>query len=247
MAKDKAYKLVAMQEGISNTKAKELIDKGLVSVGGRKLTIARGEISDMTIFKVQEAPMTRVVFENEEVLAVNKPAFETAEAVSKLFPYAKLLNRLDKETSGVMLFAKTEEFRRKAIKEFKNNRVYKEYVAIVEGKVAEEEVIDQPIITHKGKMARSKIDLELGKPAKTTIIPMFIEGNKSKIKVIIEHGRTHQIRVHLASIKLPIIGDAQYGKTSSHTNRMLLHSRKTELLGYTFEAKAPREFNRFGF
>ncbi|MBT3281202.1 MAG: RNA pseudouridine synthase [Campylobacteraceae bacterium] len=246
MAKEKAYKLVAFQENISNSKAKELIDRGLVSVGGRKLTIARGEISDATIFKVQEPQITKVIFEDDDIIAVNKPAFETAESVAKSFPQAILLNRLDKETSGVMLFAKNEEFRRKAIKEFKQNKVYKEYVAIVEGKVAEEEVIDQPIITHKGKVARSKIDLELGKPAKTTIIPMFIEGNKSKIKVIIEHGRTHQIRVHLASIKLPIIGDAQYGKTSSHTNRMLLHSKKTEILGYTFEAKAPKDFNKFG-
>jgi 23S rRNA pseudouridine1911/1915/1917 synthase len=246
MAKDKAYKLVAIQANISNTKAKELIDKGLVSVGGRKLTIARGEISDATIFKIQEPQKTRVIFEDDDVLAVDKPPFETAENISKLFPYAILLNRLDKETSGVMLFAKNEEFRTKAIREFKNNRVYKEYVAIVEGKVAEETIVDQPIITHKGKIARSKIDHQLGKPAKTTIIPMFIEGNKSKIKIVIEHGRTHQIRVHLASLKLPIIGDSQYGKMSSHTNRMLLHSKKTELLGYTFVSKPPKEFNRFG-
>jgi 23S rRNA pseudouridine1911/1915/1917 synthase len=247
MGKGKAYKLVALQENISNTKAKELIDKGLVSVGGRKITIARGEISDYTVFKVQQPQITKVIFEDNDVIAVNKPAFETAENVSKLFPQAILLNRLDKETSGVMLFAKNEEFRNKAIKEFKQNRVYKEYVAIVEGKVAEEEVIDQPIITHKGKMARSKIDLEIGKPAKTTITPMFIEGNKSKIKIVIEHGRTHQIRVHLASVKLPILGDSQYGKTSSHTNRMLLHSKITKIFDYVFEAKEPKDFKKFGF
>ena len=247
MARDKAYKLVAWQENISNKKAKELIDKGLVSVGGRKLTIARGEISDDTVFKVQQAQITRVIFEDDDILAVNKPAFETAEGVAKFFPNAILLNRLDKETSGVMLFAKNEAFQKKAIKEFKQHRVYKEYVAIVEGKVAEEEVIDQPIITHKGKIARSKIDPVLGKPAKTTIYPMFIEGNKSKIKVIIENGRTHQIRVHLASVKLPILGDLQYGKSSSHTARMLLHSKKTRILNYEFDAKEPREFKRFGF
>lgn len=247
MRKDKAYKLLAIQENISNSKAKELIDKGLVSVAGRKVTIARGEISEDTSFRVEKTQKVRVVFEDNDILAVDKPAFETAESVSKLFPQEKLLNRLDKETSGVMLFAKNEEFRDKAIKEFKHNRVYKEYVAIVEGKVAEEETCDLPIITHKGATARSKVDQVNGKPAKTTVFPMFIEGNKSKIKVVIEHGRTHQIRVHLAHLKLPILGDKQYGKTSSHTNRVLLHSKITKIFDYTFEAPEPKGFKQFGF
>lgn len=247
MAKEKAYKLLAIQERISNTKAKELIDKGLVSVGGRKITVARGEIGTDTKFSVQETTKVKVIFEDNDIIAVNKPPFDTAENVAKTFPKAMLLNRLDKETSGVMLFAKNEAFRRKAVGEFKHKRVYKEYVAIVEGKVCEEEVCDLPIITYKGKTARSKIDLVNGKSAKTTIYPMFIEGNKSKIKVVIEDGRTHQIRVHLAYMNYPIIGDKQYGKNSTHTNRVLLHSKKTKIFDYVFEAKEPKEFYKLGF
>ena len=247
MNKEKAYKLVAIQENISNSKAKELIDAGLVSVNGKKLRIARGEISSDSLFKIIQQQAVKILFEDENIIAVDKPAFQTAEQISKLFSNAVLLNRLDKETSGVMMFTKNETFRNKAIMEFKKNRVYKEYVSIVEGKVAQEEIIDQPIITYKGKIARSKIDLEQGKPAKTIITPMFIEGNKSKIKIVIENGRTHQIRVHLTSINFPIIGDHQYGKASSKTKRMLLHCKKTKIFDYTFETIEPKDFNVFGF
>jgi 23S rRNA pseudouridine1911/1915/1917 synthase len=247
MSKDKAYKLLARQEQISNSKAKELIDKGLVTVGGKKVMIARGEISTNTVFKIKQIASIKVIFQDDDILAVDKPAFMTADEVSRNFKDAILLNRLDKETSGVMLFAKNEEFQKKAINEFKKNKVYKEYVAIVEGKVVDEIVINKPISTVKGRFAKSKIDNKKGKPARTTIIPMFVEGNKSKVKVIIEYGRTHQIRVHLNSVGLPIIGDLMYGKPSTNVHRVLLHSKKTKILGYEFEAREPREFNVFGF
>ena len=244
---EKAYKLLAFQEGISNGKAKELIDKGVVTVGGKKLQVARGEMKEDTVFKVKEIANARVIFEDDDILVVDKPAHLNSQEVEKKFPQALLLNRLDKETSGVMLLAKNEEFRRKAINEFKNNKVYKEYVAIVDGKVVEEEVIDMPISTIKGKTARSRIDEQHGKPAKTTVYPNMIEGKKSKIKIIIENGRTHQIRVHLQYAGMPIIGDLQYGKPSNQVSRVMLHSKVTRILGYEFQAKEPKEFFHFGF
>jgi len=244
---DKAYKLLAQQEKISNSKAKDLIDRGLVRVGDKKVLIARGELKADTKFSVKELAKTKIIFEDENILVVDKPPFITADEVAKTFKNAILLNRLDKETSGVMMFAKNEEFQKKAIKEFAQNRVYKEYVAIVEGKVIEELIIDKPILTKKDKgVAKSKID-KYGKSAKTTIYPMFVEGNKSKIKVVIESGRTHQIRVHLSSVGLPIIGDMVYGKVVSNINRMLLHSKITKIFDYTFQAQEPNEFKVYNF
>lgn len=244
---EKAYKLLAIQEGISNSKAKELIDKGVVTVGGKKLQVARGEIREDTVFKVKDIANARIIFEDDDILAVDKPAFLNAQEVEKKFPQAVLLNRLDKETSGVMLMAKNEEFRRRAIKEFKNHKVYKEYVAVVEGKVVEEVTVDLPISTIKGKTAKSRIDLVHGKPAKTTIYPYMVEGKKSKVKIVIEDGRTHQIRVHLQYAGFPIIGDLQYGKSSNQVQRVMLHSKITRILGYEFQAKEPKEFSHFGF
>jgi len=247
MAKDKAYKLLAIQEGISNNKAKELIDKGLVSVEGKKIIVARGEIKDTALFKIKDLPQVRVLFEDDDILAVDKPAYLNASEVEAQFPKARLLNRLDKETSGVMLLSKNEEFRGKAIQEFINKKVYKEYVAVVEGKVIEEFTVDMPILTIKGQSAKSKIDLVKGKPAKTIVTPYMVEGNKSKINIVIEDGRTHQIRVHLQYAGFPIIGDLQYGKTSNQVHRVMLHSKCTRILGYEFQSREPKEFFHFGF
>jgi 23S rRNA pseudouridine1911/1915/1917 synthase len=128
-----------------------------------------------------------------------------------------------------------------------DKKVYKEYVAVVEGKVIEDFEVDMPILTIKGKTAKSKIDLIKGKEAKTIVTPYMVEGNKSKIKIVIEDGRTHQIRVHLQYAGFPIIGDLQYGKPSNQVHRVMLHSKVTRILGYEFQAKEPKEFYHFGF
>ncbi len=245
---DKAYKVLAKQEGISNSKAKELIDKGLVRAMGKKVLIARGEISTDTKFTIKKMAAIKVIFEDDDIFALDKPAFMTSDEVARKYPKYVMLNRLDKETSGVMLFAKNEQFKKRAIDEFKANRVYKEYVAIVDGKVIEKIEIDKPILTTKNRgQAKSKVDSKKGKPAKTTVYPMFVEGNKSKIKVVIDTGRTHQIRVHLNSVGLPIIGDALYGKSASNINRVLLHSKVTKIFDYEFKADEPKEFNVYEF
>ena len=238
MKKEKAYKLLAIQENISNKKAKDLIDRGLVYVGNKKVTIARGEVDIKTKFKVQNIQNIEKIFEDDNILALNKPAFLNSEEVSKKMGYP-LLNRLDKETSGVLLLVKNEDFQKRAIKEYKNQNVLKEYIAWVEGKVVEETEINKPILTIKKTKAYSKISKD-GKEAISFVEPLMVERNKSKVKVTIKTGRTHQVRVHLKSIAHPILGDTNYG--GRPYKRMMLHSYKTELMGYSFVAKEPKEF-----
>ncbi|BDY13357.1 RluA family pseudouridine synthase [Hydrogenimonas cancrithermarum] len=243
MEKEKAYKLLAVQMGLSNSKAKELIDRGVVYVGNKKVAIARGELPVDTKFRVLKLHSVDVIYENNEVLALNKPAFLTSDEAAKEFQGARLLHRLDRETSGVLLLAKTKEFEKKALEAFKARAVYKVYSCWVEGIVSEPMTIDKPLKTIKQNgHAYSKVDRK-GKDAVTHIEPIMISGKRTKLRVIIETGRTHQIRVHLKSIGHPIIGDRQYGVTSAQTNRMLLHALELKLLGYDFKAKEPKGFD----
>lgn len=240
---DKAYKLLALQEAVSNAKAKELIDRGLVYVGGKKVMIARGELPLKTVFHVEKVEKIHPLFENDDLVVVDKPAFLNADEVERQFKGTHLLHRLDRETSGVLMLVKNEAFRERAIAAFKNDEVYKEYVAWVEGVVTESAVIDEPILTEKRRgKAYSKIS-QKGKPAITEITPIEVAGKKTKLKIVIHHGRTHQIRTHLRHFGHPVIGDEQYGGRQSQ--RVMLHAKKVTLLDYTFEAREPKLFTHF--
>ena len=241
---EKAYKLLAIQENISNNEAKALIDDGLVSAKGVKIKVARELMSENTKFVVQKIAKPVKIYEDENLIAVNKPNFVTSESLKKIFN-ANLLNRLDKETSGVILLYKNDEFREIAIKEFKNMKVKKTYLAIVNGIVSEDIVIDSPILTLKTKGgAISKISKD-GKTAITEVYPLMVSGKKSLVKINIQTGRTHQIRIHLASINHAVIGDEKYGK--NRNKRMFLHAYETEILGLKFKANLDKSFNEFGF
>jgi len=239
---EKAYKLLAIQEGISNRAAKDLIDRGVVYSGGRKIALARGEISPKTSFRIEKIAKSKVIFEDEKIIAVDKPAYVTTEEVARSYEHATLLHRLDKETSGVLLFTKDEEFHTEAVRAFKSREVKKEYIAVVQGKFIEPITIENKLITiKKGNALFTKIADE-GKDAISHVEPILLEGKISKVKVTIETGRTHQIRVHLKSINFPILGDTAYG--GKPHKRMMLHAHKISLLGYNFTSSEPSEFIR---
>jgi len=243
MATDKAYKLVAAQEGISNGAAKSLIDRGLVYVGNKKVVIARGELDEKTNFKVIKVERVTPIFENDDIVVVDKPAYMNSDEIERQFKPAVLLHRLDRETSGVLMLVKNEEFRQNAIKEFRKDNVYKEYIAWVEGIMSEPMEVDKPIITQrKNNKAYSNVSGK-GKPAKSEFFPDIVSANKTKIKCVIHQGRTHQIRVHLRYIDHPIVGDEQYG--GRRAKRVMLHAHKIRLLGMEFVAPEPKAFVTF--
>lgn len=229
---DKAYKILAIRANISNREAKSMLDSGLVYSGGKKIR-ASDMISPKIPLKVLETDALSVLYKDSNILALNKPnAFDCAILERKFSEFA-LLHRLDKPTSGVILMAKRgSEFYKLALDEFKKRRVYKEYLAFVSGIVAESQVINKPISTSKNHYAKSEIDLKNGKSAISEITPLKIYGKKTLLKVSIKTGRTHQIRLHLQSIKHPILGDSVYGGESF--KRLMLHSYKIRIFEYEF-------------
>jgi len=244
MATEKAYKVLALQEEISNKKAKELIDRGLVFVGDKKVKIARADINTETAFRIEYPADIKILYQDDDIIAVDKPAQIDSYDIQDAIEGAQLLHRLDRDTSGVLLLGRNSAFIEAAIKEFKNRRVKKRYVAWVEGVVYETMEIDDPILTIKKGKAFSKIDPVRGKKAHTKIIPEEIQGKKSKVKIEITTGRTHQIRVHLSSVGHPIVGDEQYG-SRTQAKHMLLHSAQMAIFDYSFEAREPKAIAKY--
>jgi len=241
---EQAYKILAREKEISNKKAKELIDNGLVFVGDKKLKIARAPMPNSTIFRIEMPEDITIIYQDDDMIAVNKPANIDSYDVQDAIDGAELLHRLDRDTSGVLLLGKNEKFIKRAVGEFRQRKVYKEYIAWVEGVVYEEMEINLPIHTIKKGKAFSKIDERLGKPALSRVTPDEVQGKKSKVKIVIDTGRTHQIRVHLAHVGHPVVGDEQYG-SRTRAKRTLLHARKVVLLGREYIAPVPADIKRY--
>lgn len=235
---EKAYKLLSVQEGISNKAAKKLIDDGLVFAHGKKISIARGLIDARVNFSVQQRQKIELIFEDKNLLVCNKPYAMDSYALEKHFN-ATLIHRLDKTTSGLIALAKNKAYRDLVLEEFRKNAVYKEYLCVVQGIFPQEMTIDSPLSTKKGKTAKTHVDPK-GKTAITIATPLKVGGKKSLLSVVIKTGRTHQIRVHLASVGFGIVGDELYG--SRQSKRIYLHSHKLEFLNKSFICPMPKDF-----
>lgn len=257
---EKAFILLAKQENISLNKAKKLIDDGLVSVKNARLEIAREMLPKNTRFAVIESSFS-VVYEDSEMLVLDKGIGVESYCLERRFSPYKLINRLDKDTSGIILLAKNEETRAKAIKEFKERRVKKIYLALITGKLFEEIVIKNRISTRKGTKAKSFIESKNSinhnnlakniiesKEAISIITPLRLINGNTLVEISIPTGATHQIRVHLSSKNHPIIGDIIYNNKNCDTKkakRLMLHCHKTTIFNKEFTSKVDidKEFN----
>ena len=159
-----------------------------------------------------------------------------------------IVHRLDKATSGVMLVAKTQTAFEHLKKLFQEHRVKKTYFALVHGVPKNKQgIIDAPIGIKNGSLKRSVHSPKMAKPAVTEyVVVKKIVGKEyqecSLLKVNPKTGRTHQIRVHLASIGNPILGDMLYGKKTASARRLMLHAAAIAFSddnGNSFEFEAP--------
>lgn len=190
--------------------------------------------------------MPDITFQDEHLLVVNKPAGLLAvpgrgedkqdclsARLQRLFPDALVVHRLDMATSGLMIFARGEAMQRELSRMFRERMVSKHYVALVAGQIEKETgEIDLPIATDWPNRPKRKIDTETGKHSLTRYRLLNFEGGSSRLELEPATGRTHQLRLHLAVIGHPILGDALYGDSST-APRLLLHACA---LGFTHPA-----------
>lgn len=135
-----------------------------------------------------------------------------------------LLHRLDKNTSGLLLIAKTSAAADALNEQFADRTITKRYAALVVGVPKEAKgIIDAPITRHHADRKKMTVRPD-GKPSKTTYSVVDRIGKYALLNVWIETGRTHQIRVHLAALGHPIVGDAEYGEVDLRLGRQFLHA-----------------------
>lgn len=162
-----------------------------------------------------------------------------AEAGDTLRP--GIVHRLDKDTSGIMVIAKTDSVHQLLVDSFKNRRLQKEYLALVHGVLKEKTGrIVASIGRHPVQRQKMAVRVTGGKHAVSSWQVLDVLANRfSLVKIVIETGRTHQIRVHMAHLGCPVVGDKVYGagKDNSlfprqllHASRLIFHHPITEVL-----------------
>jgi 23S rRNA pseudouridine1911/1915/1917 synthase len=160
-----------------------------------------------------------------------------------------IVHRLDKDTSGVMVVAKTDEAHQHLVNAFKRRLVEKEYLAVICGTIDDEVHVDAAIGRHPVKRQQMTVGGANPKSATTLlhVIARTPDESHSLVRVRPHTGRTHQIRVHLAYLHAPILGDAVYGRPSAHISRQALHASSLivphphDNQALTFRAQAPAD------
>ncbi|UWQ17787.1 RluA family pseudouridine synthase [Jannaschia sp. M317] len=142
------------------------------------------------------------------------------------WPEVLLCHRLDRDTSGIMIFALTKEAQRKIGRMFETKRVKKRYIARVWGAVAEASgTIDLPLIVDWPNRPLQHVNFETGKPSVTDWHRVAVEDGTTRMRLMPRTGRSHQLRVHMQSLGHPILGDPFYASGAAQDfPRMMLHA-----------------------
>ena len=185
-----------------------------------------------------------VIYEDAHLIAVNKPAGLLSvpgkgehlrdcllTRLQTAFPDALLVHRLDRDTSGVMIFAMTPHAQRSLSKEFELRKAKKTYVARVWGRLSPKVgTVDLPLIVDWPNRPKQMVDHENGKPAVTDWKVVKDSEAETRVRLFPRTGRSHQLRVHMLALGHPILGDPLYatGAAKAHP-RLMLHSEELRI------------------
>jgi 23S rRNA pseudouridine1911/1915/1917 synthase len=258
---------------LSRTQAQKLIEEGHVTVNERpvrsSLKLMAGDKIAVVVPPPIPSPLPaeaiplKIVYEDTDLMVVDKPAGLTVHPAPGHYTHTLvnavlahvpglqtgesgrpgIVHRLDKDTSGLIVIAKNAAAHMKLARQFKERSVSKVYIALVYGHLAPEEgIIEANIGRHPRDRQRMAVVTE-GREAQTDYKVIRYFDNYTLLEVKPRTGRTHQIRVHLAAIGFPIVGDAVYGKKADFLGRQFLHAGKLRFklpsTGQTCEFESP--------
>lgn len=234
------------------TNIKELLKHNQVAVNGRTLTqfdnpLAAGDEVKVNLtreFKVFYHRRLKIVYEDDDIIVVNKgygllsmgnDKVKDGTAYSILRDYVKwgdprnkifIVHRLDRDTSGLMVFAKTEEAKETLQHNWNNMVLERKYLAVVEGIPEPSKGTVKSYLAENSQFeVYSTDDPTKGKLAVTRYYTLKTRGRYALLEVELDTGRKNQIRVHMKDLGHPIAGDRKYGADSSPIHRLALHAR----------------------
>ncbi|ATW45010.1 23S rRNA pseudouridine(1911/1915/1917) synthase RluD [Glaesserella parasuis] len=223
----------------SRSRIKVWIESDLVSVNGKIVNKARekvfggelieiqAEIEEEIRFEPQNIPLN-IVYEDDDILVINKPkdlvvhpgaGNPDGTVLNALLhhypqiaevPRAGIVHRLDKDTTGLMVVAKTVPAQTHLVTALQKREITREYEAVASGIMTQGGKVDEPMARHPTKRTAMAVH-PMGKPAVTHYRIMERFRNYTRLRLRLETGRTHQIRVHMAHIAHPLLGDQLYG------------------------------------
>ncbi|MBT3385871.1 MAG: RluA family pseudouridine synthase [Prolixibacteraceae bacterium] len=269
--------LIAKMPNNSRNKIKSLLGNKQVLVDGQVISqfnhgLVPGQKIEISKNRVEPEKRSReftIVFEDNDLVVIEKQAgllsISTEKekrytAYSLLSDHVKkqdinnkifIVHRLDRETSGLMLFAKNEEVKRRLQDSWNDTVIERSYIAVVEGRFEKQEgVITSYLVEGKTFKVHSSQDPKRGKKAVTNYKVLKKSKDYSLLKVNLETGRKNQIRVHMQDLGHSVIGDKKYGANGSPIKRLGLHAQQLLFIHpitgkkMEFETKIPVAFLR---
>jgi tRNA pseudouridine32 synthase / 23S rRNA pseudouridine746 synthase len=187
-----------------------------------------------------------IIYLDDALLVVNKPSGLLSvpgrgehkqdclvSRVQREYADALIVHRLDMETSGLLVLARGKEVHRQLSLLFQQRAVQKRYIAVVDGLPEKSSgLIDLPLICDWPNRPRQIVDHQQGKPSRTlfTVLGAGIDAHSTRMELVPETGRSHQLRVHMQSLGHPILGDRLYAseQAQARSSRLLLHAESLE-------------------